>query len=155
MRAKLERLGEQRRRVDVSVAVDLAVADERGIFQAGDEAEDARLLAELEVVLEADQVVAVCAQVFLAQLDDGVGPPAGFGVGEADSRRAEAERVAAAAGRLFDGQASLEVVDRFEVRGSRFEGEGMASQDFAGTASAVVRASRKASYSGWVKGQLM
>ncbi len=34
-------------------------------------------------------------------------------------------------------------------------GVGICSQDFGGTASAVVRASRKVSYSSLVKGQLM
>ena len=63
---ELEGFGEQRGRVDVGVAVDLAVAEERRVFEAGDEAEDAGLFAELEVVLEADEVVAVGAEVFLA-----------------------------------------------------------------------------------------
>ena len=98
--------------VDVGVAVDLAVAEEGGVFEAGDEAEDAVLFAEFEVVLEADEVVAVGAEVFLAELDDGVGPAAGFGVGEADGLHgAEAEGVAAAAGGLFDGEAAFEVVE--------------------------------------------
>ncbi len=66
MGAELERLGEQRGGVDVGVAVDLAVAKEGGVLEAGDQAEDAGLLAELEVVLEADEVVAVGAEIFLA-----------------------------------------------------------------------------------------
>ncbi len=98
--------------MDVGVAVDLAVAEERCVFEAGDEAEDAGLLAELEVVLEAYEVVAVGAEVLLAELDDGVGPAAGFGVGEADGLHgAEAEGVAAAAGGLFDGEAAFEVLE--------------------------------------------
>src|SRR6202035_5527531 len=52
MGLELERLGEQRGRVDIGVAVDLAVAQEAGVFEPGDEAKDAGLLAELEVVLE-------------------------------------------------------------------------------------------------------
>ena len=112
MGAELEGFGEQRGRVDVGVAVDLAVAQEGGVLEAGDEAQDARLLAEFQVVLEADQVVAVGAEVLLAKLDDGVGPAAGPGVGEADRLHgAEAERVAAAAGGLFDGETALEVVE--------------------------------------------
>jgi hypothetical protein len=82
----------------------------RRVFQAGDEAQDAGLVAELEVVLEADEVVAVGAQVLLAELDDGVGPAAGLGIGEADGLHgAEAEGVAAAAGGLFDGQTALRI----------------------------------------------
>ncbi len=112
--AELEGFGEQGGGVDVGVAVDLAVAEEGGVFEAGDEAEDAVLFAELEVVLEADEVVGVGAEVFLAELDDGVGPAAGFGVGEADGLHgAEAEGVAAAAGGLFDGEAAFEVVEFF------------------------------------------
>ena len=100
------------RRVDVGVAVDLAVAEEGRVFEAGDEAEDAGLLAELEVVLEADEVVAVGAEVFLAELDDGVGPFAGLRVGEAGGLHgAEAEGVAASAGGLFDGEAAFEVLE--------------------------------------------
>ncbi len=108
---ELQGLGEQRGRVDVGVAVDLAVAQEGRLLEAGDEAEDAGLLAVLEVVLEADEIVTVGAQILLAELDDGVGPAAGLGVGEADGLHgAEAEGVAAAAGGLLDGQAALEVV---------------------------------------------
>ena len=76
------------------------------------------MLAELEVVLEAYEVVAVGAEVLLAELDYGVGPAAGLGVGEAYGLHgAEAEGVAAAAGGLFDGEAAFEVLERRGVRG--------------------------------------
>ena len=76
----------------------------------------------LEVVLEADEVVGVGAEVLLAELDDGVGPAAGFGVGEADGLHgAEAEGVAAAAGGLFDGEAAFEV-GRLTASGSVDQG---------------------------------
>jgi len=52
MGTELEGFGEEVRRVDVGVAVDLAVAQEGGVFEAGNEAEDARLFAELEVILK-------------------------------------------------------------------------------------------------------
>ena len=108
---ELEGFGEQRGGVDVGVAVDLTVAEEGGVFEAGDEAEDAGLLTELEVVLEADEIVAVGAEVLLAELDDGVGPAAGLRVREAGGLHgAEAEGVAAAAGGLFDGEAAFEVL---------------------------------------------
>ncbi len=110
--AELEGFGEERGGVDVGVAVDLAVAEEGGVLEAGDEAEDAGLLAELEVVLEADEVVGVGAEVFLAELDAGVGPAAGLRVGEAGGLHgAEAEGVSAAAGGLFDGEAAFEVLE--------------------------------------------
>jgi hypothetical protein len=79
--AELEGFGEDGGGVDVGVAVDLAVAEELRVLEAGDKAEDAGLLAELEVVLEADEVVGVGAEVLLTELDDGVGPLAGLGVG--------------------------------------------------------------------------
>ena len=70
------------------------------------------MFAVLEVVLEAYEVVAVGAEVFLTELDHGVGPLAGFGIGEAYGlHRAEAESVAAASGGLFDGEAAFEVLE--------------------------------------------
>ncbi len=90
--------------------MDLAVAEKLGVLEAGDEAKDARLLAEPHVVLEADQVEALGAQIFLAKLDDGPGAAAGARIVEAHGlHRTEAERVAAAAGDLLDGEAGLEV----------------------------------------------
>ena len=112
MGLKLEGFGEERRGVDVGVAMDLAVAEEGGVFEAGDEAEDALLLGVLEVILEAYEVVGVGAEVLLAELDAGVGPAASFRVGEADGlHRAEAEGVAASAGGLFDGETAFEVLE--------------------------------------------
>ena len=74
---------EQRGSVDVGIAVDLAVAEEVGVLEAGDQAEDAGLLAELHVVLEADEVEALGAEILLAKLDAGLGPAAGPRVVEA------------------------------------------------------------------------
>ena len=109
---ELQRFGEERGGVDVGVAMDLAEAEEGGVLKAGDEAEDAGLLGELEVILEADEVVGVGAEVFLAELDDGVGPAAGLRVVEAGRLHgAEAEGVAAAAGGFFDGEAAFEVLE--------------------------------------------
>ena len=90
--------------------MDLAEAEELGVLEAGDQAQDARLFAELHVVLEADQVEALGAQVFLAELHDGPGAAAGARVGQAHGLHgAEAQGVAAAARDLFDGQAGFEV----------------------------------------------
>ncbi len=44
--------------------MDLAVAKELCVLQAGNEAEDSGLLAVLEVVLEADEIVGVGAEDF-------------------------------------------------------------------------------------------
>src|ERR1700716_116319 len=102
---ELEGFGGERWGVEVGVAVDLAVAEKRRVLEAGDELQDAVLFAVLQVILEADEVVAVGAEVLLTELDDGVGPAAGLRVGEADGfHGAEAEGVAATAGGLFDGE---------------------------------------------------
>ena len=80
----------------------------------------------LEVVLEADEVVGVGAEVLLAELNDGVGPAAGFGIGEADGLHGpETERVAPTAGGLLNREAAFEVVHLLGIcisrngRGSR------------------------------------
>jgi hypothetical protein len=66
------------------------------------------------MILEAYEVVGVGAEVFLAELDAGVGPAAGLRVGEAYGLHgAEAEGVAAAAGGLFDGETAFEVLEFF------------------------------------------
>ena len=107
---QLQGFGKERGGVDVGVAVDLAVTDEFGVLEAGDEAEDSGLLGVLEVVLKAYEVVGVGAEVLLTELDYGVGPAAGFGVGETGGLHgAKAEGVAAAAGGFFDGEAAFEV----------------------------------------------
>ena len=46
---------------------------ELGVLQAGDHAEDARLLAVLQLGLEADHVAQRAERIVLAQLHDGVG----------------------------------------------------------------------------------
>ena len=109
-RAQLQRGRQQRGRVDVGVAMDLAEAQELGVLKPRNHAENARLLGELQVVLEAHQVEAPVAQAFLAELRHGVGPLAGARVGQAHGfHGAEAQRIAAAARQFFDGQAGFEI----------------------------------------------
>ena len=88
-----------------------AEARELGVLQARDHAEDARLLAVLQLGLEADHVPQRAERVVLAQLHHGVGPPAAVvRIGEADRlHRAEAQRLAAALGHHLDRQAAVEV----------------------------------------------
>src|SRR5580700_6226420 len=57
---------QQRRRVDVGVAVNLPIAQEPRAFQPRDETQHPRLLAEFQMILESDKVVRICAQIFLA-----------------------------------------------------------------------------------------
>ena len=91
--------------------MDLAVAQEAGMLEAGDQAQHAGLLAEFEVILKADEVVGIGAQIFLAQLHGRIRDSSGARIFQADRLHgAEAQRVAAAARDLFDGQAAFEVV---------------------------------------------
>src|SRR5450759_2753393 len=81
---------EQARRVHERVAVHDAVAQELGAGEAGDEAEDARLLAEGQVSLETDKVVRRAGAVLGAQLNDRPRTATGARIGEADGfHRAE------------------------------------------------------------------
>src|SRR5438309_11013538 len=73
MRFHLQGRLKQRGRVDVSVAMDLAVTQEPRIFESGNQAQDSGLLSELEMILKSDKVVGVGAQVLLAQLKDDIG----------------------------------------------------------------------------------
>src|SRR5581483_3399643 len=66
MRFHLQSLGEQRGRVDVRIAMDLAVAQKTRILQPWYQPQDALLVGILEVILEADKVVRICAQVLLS-----------------------------------------------------------------------------------------
>src|SRR5208337_3720906 len=107
----LQGFAQQRRAVDVSVAVNLPVTQELRILEAGDEPKNVRLLTVLEVVLEADQVVGVRAQVLLAQLHHSVRYVPGARIAQADRlHRSEAQRVAPSPGNFLDGQAAFKVV---------------------------------------------
>ena len=90
--------------------MNLAEAHELGAFEARDQAQNPRLLAESQVVLESHQVVAVGAQVLLAQLHHGVRPAPGARIDQSHRLHgAEAQRLAAAPRQLFDGQAGFEI----------------------------------------------
>ena len=122
MGAELERLGEQCGGVDVGIAVDLAVAEERGVFEEpGMRRRTRACSAELEVVLEADRRLYESARRFLAKLDHGSRARGfGLGIGEADGLHgAETEGVAAPAGGFLDGETTLKVLNRFRVRDAR------------------------------------
>ena len=91
--------------------MNLPVAQEARIFEAGNQPQHPRLLAKFQMILKAHQVIAVRAQIFLAQLHHGPGRLAGARIAQAHRlHRAKAQRVAAAPGQHFDGQAALEVI---------------------------------------------
>src|ERR1022692_2739789 len=109
-RAQLQGGREQGRRIDVGVAMNLTEAEELRMFQSRNHAQDAGLLAELQMVLEADQVEAIGAQVFLAELHGGPGTAARARIDQSHGLHgAEAQRIAAAAGEFLDRQASFEI----------------------------------------------
>ena len=56
--------------------MNLAEAEELGMLKPRNHAQDTGLLAKLQMILEADQVEAIGAQVFLTQLHHGPGPVA-------------------------------------------------------------------------------
>src|SRR6516165_4087605 len=109
---------EKSRRVDVSIAVDLSVAQELGVFKAWNHAQNPLLLGKLQVVLKAYQVVAGKTQILRTQLHNGVRLLVGPGVYQTDGlHRTESQRLHAAPRQLLDGQAGLEVVQVFKLVG--------------------------------------
>ena len=92
--------------------MDLSIAEETRLLEPGNEAENASLVAKPQVILKTDEVVAVGAQVFFAELHDGPRRFAGARVAKAHGLHgAEAERIASAAGEDFNRQATLEVFE--------------------------------------------
>src|SRR3954451_7384050 len=105
--------------------MNLAVAQESRIFQTRDQAEDARLLGESQMILKADDVVGIGAQIFLSKLHNSIRATSGAGIDEADRLHGpKAQRVAPAASDLLDGQATLKVIQLLPVAVlNRFGGE--------------------------------
>src|ERR1041385_7211269 len=96
--------------------MDLAITQKSGALQPGNQAEYARLVAVFEVILEADQVVRVGAQVLLPELHDGVGPLAGPWIVKANWLHGPVTQgVAPATCDLFDGQTPFKVVQVLPV----------------------------------------
>src|SRR5690606_35110126 len=69
-RLQLQRAVEQDGRIDVGVAVQAAEPRELGVAEPGNHAEDAGLLAMLQLGLEADHIVERAERIVLAQLHD-------------------------------------------------------------------------------------
>src|SRR5438270_10859597 len=112
----LERLAQKRGSVDVGVAMNLTVTDESGIFQPGNQPQNTRLLAELQVILKSDQIVRVRTQIFLAQLDHRMWHQPGTRVFQSDwLHRADAQRIPRTASDLYNRQAALEVIQLLPV----------------------------------------
>ena len=107
---RLQGRGEQSRRIDVSIAVNLSVAQEAGVFEPGDQAEHSRLLAELQMILKTLDVVTGLHQVFLPELNNGVRSAARGRIVQTDgAHRTETKCVDSTPRQFFDRQAGLEI----------------------------------------------
>ncbi len=114
--AHLPCLGEHGRSVHVRIAMDHSEPHELGLFESGHEPQDARLLAPLELRLEADQAVVIAREVVLAQLHGGVRLAAGARIDEADRlHRAEPQRVDPSMRHHFDRQAAFKKAFLVEI----------------------------------------
>src|SRR5262249_59743013 len=103
--------------------MDLAVAQKACVLEARNQAKHARLLAELQMILKADKIVGIGAQVFLAQLHDSIWRLYSSRIFQAHwLHRAETKCVTSPPRDLFDGKAAFEVVQLFPV--TRFHGLG-------------------------------
>ena len=77
--------------------MEAAEARELGVLETGDHAEDARLLAMLQLGLEAHHVPQIAERIVLAKLHDGIGAVAGARVAQSHGlHRAITQRVFAA-----------------------------------------------------------
>src|ERR1700751_5296928 len=64
----LQRIPHKCRPVDVSIPMNLSVAQESGVLESRDQSQHAALVSELQVILKADEIVRIRAQIFLPQL---------------------------------------------------------------------------------------
>src|SRR5471032_2657328 len=109
--AQLQRRSQQSRRIDVGVPVDLAEPQELRLFQARNQPQHPRLVAEFHVVLKADQVETLGAQVFLPKLHHGIWTPASAWIAQPHRfHRPEAERVPAAPRNFLNRQAGFKIL---------------------------------------------
>ena len=96
--------------------MDLPIAQEPRVLKAGNQPQHARLVAIFQVILEADQVVGVGAQVFLAQLHHRIRPFAGTRIVKPHGLHgAKTQGVTPAPPNLFDRQTAFKVVQLLPV----------------------------------------
>ena len=89
--------------------MNLPVLQELRLFEAGNQPQHARLLAEPEMILEAHEAVRVGQHIFLAELHGRVWLAPGARVAQADGlHRPEAQGVHAAPRQFLNRQARLE-----------------------------------------------
>src|SRR5712691_6708181 len=105
--------------------MDLSEANELCSLESGNQTKHTFLLAELEMVLKTNEVVAVGKQILLPELHDSERLAISARVAKPNRlHRTVTQRVSSATRKLFDGQATLEVHRLFElVKRDRFGGE--------------------------------
>src|SRR5712692_3775290 len=105
--------------------MNLPEANEFSLFESGNQTKHTFLLAELEMVLKTNQVVAVRKHILLSELHDGERLPISARIAKTNRfHRTVTQCVSAASRKLFDGQSTREVHRLFElVRRNRFGGE--------------------------------
>lgn len=105
---------------DVRVAVDYSHADELGVFESGNHAEDFELGSPFHAGLTGNEGVESFLSVFGTELEGGPGAAIGAWIAETNGLEiAESEGVVAFGGNFFDGFASFKVLGVFEI----FEGD--------------------------------
>src|SRR6185437_13343558 len=96
--------------------MDLAIAEEFCVFQAWNQSQDARLLSELQVVLKADKVIGIGAQILAPQLNHSIRPLARLRIVQSYRlHRSEPQRVAAATRDLFNWETAFKIVQLLPV----------------------------------------
>src|SRR5256712_635076 len=120
--ADLPRFGEHRGTIHVGIAVHHSETDKLRLLESRDEPQDARLIAPLDLRLEADEAEVIAGQVVLPELHGRVRLAARSRIGETDRfHRSEPQRVAAAMRHHLDRQAPFEKPLLVEVvHGRRF-----------------------------------
>ena len=115
-----------------------AEADELGVLETGNEAQDARLLAPPELRLEANEAIVVAGKGVLPQLHCRVRQTPRPRIDEADwFHRPEAQRIEPAMRHHFDRQAALEEPLSVEVVNRPLTRRGRAHRKNAPYSSAV------------------
>src|SRR5437879_510602 len=110
MRSHLQRLSEHSRRADERVSMYLPVANNFSLLESRYQAKHALLLAELQMVLKADEVVTIGHQILLPELHDRPGLPVSARIAQANRfHRTISQGVTAAPRDLFDRQTTFEV----------------------------------------------
>src|SRR4051794_40644287 len=112
----LESFLEQCWRVEIGIAMDLAIAEKVCVLKSWNETQHARLLAELQMVLKPDKVVRIGAQVLTAKLYDCIRHRSRSGIPKAHwFHRTKSQGIASAPCNFLDGKTAFKVVHVFPI----------------------------------------